>query len=35
MQVWAGQSGAMARAIPADELLHDIWQQAQTLLGDS
>jgi len=35
MQVWAGQSGAMAQAIPAGELLQDIWQQAQTLLGDS
>jgi len=35
MQVWAGQSGAMARAMPAAELLQIIWRQAQTLLGDS
>lgn len=32
MQVWAGQSAAMAKNIPAGELLTEIWQQAQTLL---
>jgi len=35
MQVWAGQSAAMARAIPAGELLQDIWIQAQQLLRDN
>jgi nitronate monooxygenase len=35
MQVWAGQSAAMAKPIPAGELLQTIWQQAQALLrGD-
>lgn len=33
MQVWAGQSAAMAKPIPAGELLRAIWRQAQTLLG--
>ena len=34
MQVWAGQSAAMARAIPAGELVRDIWRQAETLLRE-
>ena len=34
MQVWAGQSAAMAQPIPAGELVQNIWQQAQTLLRD-
>ena len=34
MQVWAGQSAAMARPIPAGELLQNIWTQAQQLLRD-
>jgi nitronate monooxygenase len=33
MQVWAGQSAALARAEPAAERLHHIWQEAQALLG--
>ena len=32
MQVWAGQSAAMARAIPAGDLLAGIWDDAQALL---
>jgi nitronate monooxygenase len=32
MQVWAGQSAALARAIPAGELVREIWEQAQALL---
>jgi len=32
MQVWAGQSAAMAQAIPAADLLRQIWEQAQGLL---
>jgi len=32
MQVWAGQAAAMARAIPAGDLLREIWEQAQALL---
>jgi nitronate monooxygenase len=35
MQVWAGQSAAMARPIPAGDLLRHVWHQAQTLLGGS
>jgi nitronate monooxygenase len=33
MQVWAGQSAAMAKPIPAARLLDSIWRQAQHLLG--
>jgi nitronate monooxygenase len=32
MQVWAGQSAAMAKAIPAGELLTEIWKDAEALL---
>ena len=32
MQVWAGQSAAMAQPIPAGELVKKIWDQAQALL---
>lgn len=32
MQVWAGQSAAMARAIPAGDLVKEIWEQARALL---
>jgi nitronate monooxygenase len=32
MQVWAGQSAAMARPIPAADLVREIWDQAQELL---
>ena len=28
MQVWAGQSAAMARALPAGEILTGMWQDA-------
>jgi len=33
MQVWSGQSAAMARPIPAAALLAEIWNEAQALLG--
>ncbi len=33
MQVWAGQSAAMARPVPAGELLRAIWAQAHRLDG--
>jgi nitronate monooxygenase len=32
MQVWAGQSAAMARPTPAADLVTKIWQEAQALL---
>jgi nitronate monooxygenase len=32
MQLWAGQSAAMAKPMPAGDLLREIWQQAQALL---
>jgi nitronate monooxygenase len=32
MQVWAGQSAAMAKAIPAAELVSLIWEEARALL---
>jgi nitronate monooxygenase len=32
MQVWAGQSAAMAKPIPAGELVKRIWAEAQTCL---
>ena len=33
MQVWAGQSAAMARAEPADAVVRRIWQDTQALLA--
>ncbi len=33
MQVWAGQSAAMAKPIPAAELLLEIWRDVQALLS--
>jgi nitronate monooxygenase len=33
MQAWAGQSAAMAKPIPAGDLVREIWEQAQALLG--
>ncbi len=33
MQVWAGQSAALAKPIPAGELVRQIWDEAQSLLG--
>jgi nitronate monooxygenase len=35
MQAWAGQSAAMARAVPAGVVLRDLWDGAQALLGGS
>jgi len=32
MQMWAGQSAALAKAIPAGELVRQIWRDAQELL---
>jgi len=32
MQVWAGQSAAMAKAIPAGDLVQEIWASALTYL---
>jgi nitronate monooxygenase len=32
MQVWAGQSAAMAKPIPAGDLVNEIWQDARALL---
>lgn len=32
MQVWAGQSAAMAKAVPAGDLTRQIWEQAEILL---
>ncbi len=33
MQAWAGQSAALATAEPASDVVQQIWQGAQTLLG--
>jgi nitronate monooxygenase len=33
MQAWAGQSAAMAKPIPAGDLVRLIWEEAQSLLG--
>ena len=33
MQVWAGQSAAMATQVPAGDLVRRIWEQARALLG--
>jgi nitronate monooxygenase len=33
MQVWAGQSSAMAHAEPAGEIVRRVWQEAETLLA--
>jgi len=32
MQVWAGQSAAMARPVPAGELVREMWEAARALL---
>jgi nitronate monooxygenase len=32
MQVWAGQSAAMGKTIPAGRLVRAIWDDAQALL---
>jgi hypothetical protein len=31
----AGQSAALAKPIPAGDLVHEIWDEARTLIGDS
>jgi nitronate monooxygenase len=31
MQVWAGQSAAMAKAIPAGKLVKHIWDEARSI----
>jgi nitronate monooxygenase len=33
MQAWAGQSGRLARAEPAGEVVQRLWQEARALLG--
>lgn len=33
MQAWAGQSAALSRAIPASELVRNLWPDAQALLA--
>ena len=33
MQAWAGQSAALARAVPADELVRQLWDEARALAG--
>ena len=33
MQLWAGQSAAMAKAIPAGTLVREMWEEAKGLLG--
>jgi nitronate monooxygenase len=32
MQVWAGQSAAMAKPVPAATVLKDMWESARKLL---
>jgi nitronate monooxygenase len=32
MQVWAGQSAAMAKPMPAGELVHQMWEEARLFL---
>ncbi|MEJ0071088.1 MAG: nitronate monooxygenase [Pseudomonadota bacterium] len=32
MQAWAGQSAAMARAVPAEQLVRELWDGARALL---
>ncbi len=34
MQAWAGQAAAMARAEPAADIVHQLWNEAQALLGN-
>jgi nitronate monooxygenase len=33
MQAWAGQSARLAKAMPAENLVRNIWEEAQALLG--
>jgi hypothetical protein len=32
MQAWAGQSAAMAKTIPAGDVVGEMWKLAETLL---
>jgi hypothetical protein len=32
MQIWAGQSAALAKPIPARDIVLQMWEQAQALL---
>jgi nitronate monooxygenase len=34
MQMWAGQSAGMAKAMPAGDLVREIWQDASALVGE-
>ncbi len=33
MQMWAGQSACLAQAKPAGEVMRQLWDEAQRLLG--
>ncbi|MGH6971660.1 MAG: NAD(P)H-dependent flavin oxidoreductase, partial [Caulobacteraceae bacterium] len=33
MQAWAGQSASLARPIPAGDLVREVWEGAQAILG--
>jgi hypothetical protein len=33
MQAWAGQSAAMARPIPAADLVKEMWEMAEELIA--
>ncbi len=33
MQAWAGQAAGLARAVPASQIVQDLWHQAQELLN--
>jgi nitronate monooxygenase len=35
MQVWAGQSAAMAKPMPAGELVHQMWEEARLFLDEA
>ena len=35
MQVWAGQAAAMARPIPAGDVVAELWNDARSLLNDN
>jgi nitronate monooxygenase len=33
LQAWAGQSGGLARDVPAGDIISDLWRDAKALLG--
>ncbi|MET4702213.1 nitronate monooxygenase [Constrictibacter sp. MBR-5] len=33
IQAWAGQSAALARAVPAEEIAREVWEEARAMLG--